>query len=144
MCYCCTILVIGDRVTSPTWMQSQFITLISRMDHLGGIAHVFCTFLMLGDRVPRSTWVRGLSLSIYRAIFSHKIITGLMLTKTIVTMTTVISLLFPKTLRALLKIFRQLLMRCIFNHMQTLSSQSERELGLELTHSTTDIHRSIT
>ena len=36
---CCTISVIGDRVTSPTWLQSQFMTLTSRMNHLAGIAH---------------------------------------------------------------------------------------------------------
>ena len=65
------------------------MTFILRMDHLGGIAHAFCTFLMLGDRVPRTTWVRGLhNVQYIRAIFSYKMITDLMLTKTIVAMVT--------------------------------------------------------
>ena len=30
--------VIGDRATFPTWVKSQLMTLILRINHLGGIA----------------------------------------------------------------------------------------------------------
>ena len=118
---CCTNSVIGDRVTSPTWVWSQFMTLISRMDHLGGIAHAFHTFLML----PHPTWVSWLLHVQYdRAIFSYKIITDLILTKTIVAMVTRSFRRLPNISRRLPNPAQSSFMRRNFN-MHKLNSQSQ-------------------
>ena len=91
------------------------------------------------DHTPHG-WAGCSTFNIW-AFFSYKIITDLMLTKTIVAMVT---LSFAKASKHLLKGFRtnawSSLMRCNFNHMHKLNSQSQCSIWAERVHMSTNIH----